>query len=50
MDEDETKEEKFKQDLEDLENNKEKLERMVTFQKGLFNDFLIVSCFKMYYL
>ncbi|EFO94618.1 CRE-NCBP-1 protein [Caenorhabditis remanei] len=41
MEAEEEKNEKLKQDVDDLENHKEKLERMVTFQKGLFNDFLI---------
>lgn len=41
MEEESAQEEKGKQDIEDLENHKEKLERMVSFQKGLFNDLLI---------
>lgn len=41
MEEDEAKEDTHAKDVEELEGHKEKLERMVTFQKGLFNDFLI---------
>ncbi|UMM13711.1 hypothetical protein L5515_001848 [Caenorhabditis briggsae] len=41
MEEETVVDEKLKGEMEELENHKEKLDRMVSFQRNLFNDFLI---------
>ncbi|CAO4362093.1 unnamed protein product [Caenorhabditis nigoni] len=41
MEEEIVEDEKLKGEMEELENHKEKLDRMVSFQRNLFNDFLI---------